>query len=116
MMVSVFLFIEEYQEFLGYGCLKLHLLPGDGMVEIETIGVERQAVQRVAPVAILLVSGHRVAQVGHVHTYLVLAPCLQFHLNERKVVGAAQTVVMCYGQFAAIVSRRGIGNEGLALP
>ena len=56
--------------------------------EVQAEGMQCQAVQRVAPVAILAVAGYGEAKVGHVHADLVLAPRFQFHLHQRKVVVA----------------------------
>ena len=38
-LLLIIFFTEEYQEFFGYGCLKLHLFSCDGMVEIEAVGM-----------------------------------------------------------------------------
>ena len=45
------------------------------------------------------------------HTYLVLAPCLQPHLCQGEAIARAQAVIVRDGQFATVIHRRGHGDE-----
>jgi hypothetical protein len=58
------------------GGLEVHDLPRAGMIEVETIGVQAEASDGIAAVAILAVALYGVTDVLHVHANLVLAPCL----------------------------------------
>jgi hypothetical protein len=47
------------------------------MVEVEAIGMQAEAVYGILCAAIFVVSAHRMAEVGHVDAYLILAPGFQ---------------------------------------
>ena len=65
------------------GSFKYHGLASDRMMESQTKGMQAHATARVVLMAILAVTHHRVTNIGHVNTNLVLASREQMQEQQR---------------------------------
>ena len=84
--------------------LEFVLLPGGGMDETKSVGVQAKAAQGVVGRAVFFVTYNGVPEVLGVDTDLVFAACLQVEVHERVFWVTDQHLVMGDGQFTAVVS------------
>ena len=81
--VSLLQFSDKFCEIGRQITLEIQFLTGDGMNKSNTLGVEALTIQILANLrlffsAIHRITGHRMTDVGHMHTNLVGASGLQF--------------------------------------
>lgn len=74
-------------------------LARDGVHERDGAGMERKTVDRGGTGTIAAVAGYGMAEIVHVHAYLVLAASLQFHLHKGVAIGAFERLIVCNGKF-----------------
>ena len=86
--VSIFLYVvlEQMDKLFGERGLELHYVSGNGVVEVEPIGMQCQSANVVGAVAVFLVSHNRVSQVFHMYADLVLSACFELHFNQTDVI------------------------------
>ncbi len=99
------LLFEQMLEAGRYHGFKLHALSRYGMEEAQHGGMQAQPVQGVVAVAVFHVSAYRMADVGGMHPYLVLAPGFKPVFHKTVLGGPFQRVKMGHGVFPSVVRR-----------
>ena len=94
--------LDEGEEGGGDGGGEAEELAGDGVDEHQRAGMEGQTVDGRGFGAIAAVAGDGVAEVVHVHTDLVFAPCLKLYFDEGVAVGRFDGFVAGEGKLAFV--------------
>ena len=77
--------------------------------------MEAQASDRIIAIAVFDVTADRMPHVGGVHTYLVLASCLQFEFHERVLSAAVERIEVGDSQFPVALPLTAVGDIGPVL-
>lgn len=101
---------EEPAEDHGDRRAELHRLVGNRVIEAKHVGMETETSDRIIAIAVFDVAADRMPHVGGVHTYLVLASCLQFELHERMVPAAVERIEVGDSQLAITLPLTAVGN------
>lgn len=102
-LALLFLGFEYLVEHFGYGRVKAQVFVGDGVVEIEAVGVQAEAVARVVTIAILDVATNRVSQILQMHTNLVLTPSIEAQFYEAVGFVLFDTTIVSARKFPPII-------------
>lgn len=106
---------EEPAEDHGDRRAELHRLVGNRVIEAKHVGMETETSDRIIAIAVFDVATDRMPHVGGVHTYLVLAPCLQFEFYERVLSAAVERIEVGDSQLAVALPLTAVGDIGPVL-
>ena len=87
------------------GGLKIQCLACYRMMESQAESVQAHAAARVILAAVLAIANYRMANVGHVDTYLILASCQQVKKKQRTLVGLFHQFPFSSSPLAAVINR-----------